>query len=43
MLIIGLDYQPSVQQIAFVDKEAGEYGERRLAHGDVKPRGFIVN
>src|SRR5947209_2554058 len=31
MLIIGLDYHPSVQQIAFVDQETGEYGERRLA------------
>jgi hypothetical protein len=32
MLIIGSDYHPSVQQIAFVDTETGEYGERRLTH-----------
>jgi transposase len=32
MLIIGCDYHPSVQQIAFVDTESGECGERRLAH-----------
>ena len=31
MLIIGCDH-PSVQQIAFVDTETGECGERRLAH-----------
>src|SRR5215831_13455307 len=32
MLITGLDYQPSFQQIAFVDNETGEYGERQLLH-----------
>jgi hypothetical protein len=32
MLIIGCDYHPGFQQIAFVDKETGECGERRLAH-----------
>ena len=32
MLIIGCDYHPSVQQIAWVDRETGEYGERRLTH-----------
>lgn len=30
MLIIGLDYHPSVQQIAFLDLESGEFGERQL-------------
>ena len=30
--IQGCDYHPSVQQIAFVDTETGECGERRLAH-----------
>jgi transposase len=34
MLIIGCDYHPSVQQIAFMDTETGEFGERRLEHGD---------
>jgi len=32
MLIIGCDYHPSVQQIAWVDRETGECGERRLTH-----------
>ncbi len=32
MLIIGCDYHPSFQQIAFVDSESAELGERRLAH-----------
>ena len=32
MLIIGCDYHPSVQQIAFVDTDTGELRERRLGH-----------
>jgi transposase len=32
MLIIGCDYHPGFQQIAFVDTETGEFGERRLTH-----------
>ena len=32
MLIIGCDYHPSFQQIAFMDTGTGEYGERRLEH-----------
>ena len=32
MLIIGCDYRPSFQQIAFVDTESGELKEQRLAH-----------
>jgi len=32
MIIIGCDYHPSFQQIAFVDTETGEFQERRLAH-----------
>jgi transposase len=32
MFIIGCDYHPSVQQIAWVDKESGECGELRLKH-----------
>jgi transposase len=32
MLIIGCDYHPSMQQIAWVDRETGECGERRLLH-----------
>jgi transposase len=30
MLIIGCDYHPGFQQIAFVDTETGELQERRL-------------
>jgi len=32
MFIIGCDYHPSVQQIAWVDTESGECGELRLKH-----------
>jgi transposase len=32
MMIIGCDFHPSFQQIALVDEETGEYGERRLSH-----------
>src|SRR5258706_5926102 len=32
MRIIGCDYHPGFQQIAFVDSETGECGERRLQH-----------
>jgi transposase len=32
MIIIGCDYHPGFQQIAFVDNETGELNERRLEH-----------
>ena len=32
MMIIGCDFHPSFQQIAYVDRETGECGERRLTH-----------
>src|SRR5215475_2961460 len=32
MLIIGCDYHPGAQQIAYLDTETGELQERRLAH-----------
>ena len=32
MWIIGCDYHPSMQQIAWVDTETGECGEQRLTH-----------
>jgi transposase len=32
MLIIGCDYHPGFQQIAFVDTDTGELRERRLQH-----------
>ncbi|MFZ0584244.1 MAG: hypothetical protein WAN72_14930 [Candidatus Acidiferrales bacterium] len=40
MLIIGVDYHPSDQYIAFVDRETGEYGERRLNHSDREAEKF---
>jgi len=32
MIIVGCDYHPSFQQIAFVDTESRELKEQRLAH-----------
>jgi len=32
MMIIGCDFHPRFQQIAFIDRETGECGERRLNH-----------
>src|ERR1700723_1502571 len=40
MIIIGVDYHPSDQYIAFVDTETGEYGERRLNHSDGEAEKF---
>src|SRR5258708_34111508 len=40
MVIIGVDYHPSFQQIAFVDTETGECGERRLHHNDGEAEKF---
>ena len=37
MLIIGCDYHPGFQQIAFVNTETGELGERRLSHREARP------
>jgi len=34
MIIIGADYHPGFQQIAFVDTETGDCGEQRLEHCD---------
>ena len=50
MLIIGCDYHPSVQQIAWADTGTGECGERRLTHcaeaeqfyRDLQQKGFGV-
>lgn len=38
MMIIGCDFHPRFQQIAFVDQETGEYGERRLSHSEEAER-----
>jgi hypothetical protein len=38
MMIIGCDYHPGFQQIAFVDTESGELQERRLQHREEAER-----
>src|SRR5579859_796532 len=38
MIIIGCDYHPGFQQIAFVDTETGELQERRLQHREEAER-----
>jgi transposase len=40
MMTIGVDYHPSFQQIAFMDQETGECGERRLNHSDGEAEKF---
>jgi transposase len=40
MMIIGCDFHPSFQQIAFVDLETGDTGETRLGHGDGEAERF---
>ena len=40
MIIIGVDYHPSDQYIAFLDTETGECGERRLNHSDGEAEKF---
>jgi len=51
MMLIGVDYHPSFQTIAFLMEETGEYGEQELNHGDgqadrfyrdLKQRGICV-
>ena len=38
MIIVGCDYHPGFQQIAFVDTETGELQERRLGHREEAER-----
>jgi transposase len=40
MMIIGVDYHPSDQYIAFLDTETGECGERRLSHSNGEAEKF---
>jgi transposase len=40
MMIIGCDYHPSWQQIAWVETETGETGERKLMHADGEAERF---
>jgi len=39
-MIIGVDYHPSFQQIAFFEEETGECGERQLNHSDGEAERF---
>src|SRR5882724_1565189 len=39
-MVIGVDYHPSFQQIAFLVEETGEYNERRLNHSDGEAEKF---
>jgi transposase len=34
MVVIGCDYHPSVQQIAMLNTDTGDYSEHRLKHSD---------
>ena len=38
MIIIGSDYHPGFQQIAFVDTETGDCGEQSLEHREDRQR-----
>jgi transposase len=40
MFIIGVDYHPSDQYLAFLDTETGECGERRLSHSNGEAEKF---
>jgi hypothetical protein len=40
MMIIGIDYHPDFQQIAFADTETGECGEQRLNHSNQEAEKF---
>jgi len=43
MVIIGVDYHPSFQQIAFLEEETGECGEQQLNHSDGEAERFYRN
>jgi hypothetical protein len=38
MIIIGVDFHPEFQQIAFVDTDTGEFREQRLTHREEAER-----
>ena len=40
MMLIGVDYHPSFQTIAFFMEETGEYGEQELKHSDGQAEKF---
>jgi transposase len=39
-MLIGVDYHPSFQQIAFFGEETGEYGEGQVNHSDGEAESF---
>ena len=41
MMIIGVDYHPSFQTIAFLMEETGECGEQELKHSDGEAERFL--
>src|SRR3984893_4635039 len=41
MMIIGVDYHPSFQTIAFLMEETGECGEQELHHSDGQAEKFL--
>jgi hypothetical protein len=41
-MIIGVDYHPSFQQIAFLVEETGECGERQLNRSDGEAERFYL-
>ena len=43
MLIIGCDYRPSFQQVAWVDSGMGEFGEQPLIHGRRESNKFCLS
>jgi hypothetical protein len=40
MMLIGVDYHPSSQTIAFLVEETGEYGEQELTYSDGQAEKF---
>ena len=40
MMILGVDYHPSFQAIAFIDEETGECGEQELSHSEGEAERF---
>jgi transposase len=42
MIIIGVDFHPEFQQIALVDKETGEFQEKRLGHREEAEKFYRV-
>ena len=42
MMIIGVDYHPSFQAMAFCVEETGEWGEQELTHCDGQAERFSV-